>query len=1075
MRLLLLLVVMCLFFVSIFCHKGKVPDSKPRQEHSHTVQGNPEQESSKRKQNHGQKNSDGKNENTSTPGAQKAEQGKVKRIKHPEQHVEKKTKTHLDNKMPDLSTKPKEHPGNKEKDNDKKSVSRDVPVGSHINAAEDTKAQPKVDKAGKHTHSHDTRKQQKLEVNRVADKKVLTSADQTTSDTKKASLKHIPDSVPEEKSNDKLNAKTTMNKRKEDRVSGGKNKVTEPAQTSKIKETEKTDLDQRHKNEIRSTNENSTKKLQPKANDMIQTNTSKTETFEKQSITKQRHKFAGFTTSKCKQKDAAKCNRWDHLRLVTDEKLYFGNASDTVKVRITSDKVVNDSKKDTTLQSSLQAHQLQRNNNNTEVSKMIGTAKNAPLCSLCKISYPSSHVAPECSAFMYMCDILLSRETYSFSEEPSLPDVGESHFLSKKMEDKEEETVTGEDIAVMEEVSGVSEEEREEDATKGDNVGDEKYIKDVINEEEDDEDEENGKAEKEDETAEGENKEKIDEEQENSKQKNKRNNDDENETEDVSETEEEEAGIEREQQNDDDGRETRDDSSSSEDAVVKEINENQDSMDEDEGSSKQTEETKTTDINEDGNVSEEDTNEIHLNTQRSNENIVDNSEDESSETDSEKLTEDQNGKESAPEHFSEDFENSEDDSETNDPELDKKYSSPSSTLKSDATLEKLKDMNAQILRLENQFLGKALEEENMQVEKTKLENQILKLENTLLLLNQSFNTLRADSETMKSQIKNQEMSQTEQVSKELAVKDNALSVNVQLQIIDLNRIIRKQSWVLERLKRKWRKQESQDIKLQNLQFQQRRMLHNLMQRMDALEASRKDESKTVSEENRPVRYSSTSPRDCYDLYLAGEKKDGVYKFELNGSQDAMEAYCDMGSGGWTVVLRRSTGDEDFFRTWNDYKRGFGDPEGDHWLGNDAIHQLTNHRPYKLYIDMMDWEGNQAHAEYSHFQLEAEDQGYRLRVMGYRGTAGDALSKHNNQMFSTKDVDNDEVEKTYGGSCARRFNGAWWYYKCYKANLNGVYYVGGEVPGNRFDGIAWKPWKGINYSLKKVIMRIKPYA
>lgn len=59
--------------------------------------------------------------------------------------------------------------------------------------------------------------------------------------------------------------------------------------------------------------------------------------------------------------------------------------------------------------------------------------------------------------------------------------------------------------------------------------------------------------------------------------------------------------------------------------------------------------------------------------------------------------------------------------------------------------------------------------------------------------------------------------------------------------------------------------------------------------------------------------------------------------------------------------------------------------------------------------------------------------------------GDGLTKHHGQRFSTHDVDHDRLTTQHGGSCARRFHGAWWYYSCYSSNLNGRYYRGG--PGN----------------------------
>ena len=62
-------------------------------------------------------------------------------------------------------------------------------------------------------------------------------------------------------------------------------------------------------------------------------------------------------------------------------------------------------------------------------------------------------------------------------------------------------------------------------------------------------------------------------------------------------------------------------------------------------------------------------------------------------------------------------------------------------------------------------------------------------------------------------------------------------------------------------------------------------------------------------------------------------------------------------------------------------------------------------------------------------------GYTLHVSGYSaGTAGDSLSYHDLQKFSTKDNDNDPDFV----NCANLFSGAWWYKTCYYSNLNGKY-------------------------------------
>ena len=88
------------------------------------------------------------------------------------------------------------------------------------------------------------------------------------------------------------------------------------------------------------------------------------------------------------------------------------------------------------------------------------------------------------------------------------------------------------------------------------------------------------------------------------------------------------------------------------------------------------------------------------------------------------------------------------------------------------------------------------------------------------------------------------------------------------------------------------------------------------------------------------------------------------------------------------------------------QQGFGNIDGEYWLGLENIYWLTNQGNYKLLVTMEDWSGRKVFAEYASFRLEPESEYYKLRLGRYHGNAGDSFTWHNGKQFTTLDRDHD---------------------------------------------------------------------
>ena len=84
-----------------------------------------------------------------------------------------------------------------------------------------------------------------------------------------------------------------------------------------------------------------------------------------------------------------------------------------------------------------------------------------------------------------------------------------------------------------------------------------------------------------------------------------------------------------------------------------------------------------------------------------------------------------------------------------------------------------------------------------------------------------------------------------------------------------------------------------------------------------------------------------------------------------------------------VFQKRQDGSVDFYRNWAEYASGFGDLDGEFWLGNDNIHDISN-APGKIYylrVDLDDGTETRV-AMYDSFKIKDSQDKYQIQLGGY---------------------------------------------------------------------------------------------
>ncbi|XP_053098484.1 angiopoietin-4 isoform X2 [Hemicordylus capensis] len=258
---------------------------------------------------------------------------------------------------------------------------------------------------------------------------------------------------------------------------------------------------------------------------------------------------------------------------------------------------------------------------------------------------------------------------------------------------------------------------------------------------------------------------------------------------------------------------------------------------------------------------------------------------------------------------------------------------------------KLTDVEAQVLnqtsRIEIQLLENLLSTHKLEKQLLTQTNEIRKLQNRNSIL-----------ETRVQQMETKHLMELEGIRTEKE---------------QLQQLVSHQSNTIEGLEKSLHAANSNSSFLQQQQQQLLESVQNLVQLVSEGKVPRKKEEKPF--------------QDCAEILRAGLNLSGVYTLHINNLTEPKKAFCDLETdgGGWTVIQRRVNGSINFQRTWKEYRQGFGDPAGEYWLGNEAVHLLTSQAAYSLRVELLDWEGNSAHGQYEKFQLGSERQRYRLVV------------------------------------------------------------------------------------------------
>ncbi|XP_060666099.1 angiopoietin-related protein 3-like [Drosophila nasuta] len=190
------------------------------------------------------------------------------------------------------------------------------------------------------------------------------------------------------------------------------------------------------------------------------------------------------------------------------------------------------------------------------------------------------------------------------------------------------------------------------------------------------------------------------------------------------------------------------------------------------------------------------------------------------------------------------------------------------------------------------------------------------------------------------------------------------------------------------------------------------------------------------------------PTSCLNL------TSGIHEIQIRKG-NPFQVLCD--GDGWMIIQRRFNGSQDFDKSWEEYVNGFGDLNGEFFMGLEKQHLVTSLKKHDMHFKLTSIRGVSM-GKYDNFRIGNAASHYTLQSIGkfYAIQVENNLERHVNQKFTTYDRNN--IPNGYK-NCAANGMGGWWYPEyCGDSNLN--------APLGKDSGIVWF-WTGGTSSIMKI--------